>query len=107
MICNDEQYKKKVMDNLYDVFNQDLLPRDHINFLENVLHKKFNINPQIIYDIGSCTLHWERHARRIWKDAKIYCFDAFSALEPLHKDQNINYNIFFLYFRSIIIERAI
>ena len=28
------------------------------------------------------TVHW-----------KIYCFDAFSALEPLYKDQNINYNI--------------
>ena len=39
MICNDEQYKMKVMSILMNVFNQDLLPISHINFLENVLYK--------------------------------------------------------------------
>ena len=52
MLCQDELYKQKVLTNIYDVYYQDLLPRDHVNFLENVLHKKFNIKPQIIYDIG-------------------------------------------------------
>jgi len=85
MLCDDELYKQKVMANIYDVYNQDLLPRDHVNFLENVLYKKFNIQPQVIYDIGSCTLHWQRHARRIWKDSKIYVFDAFSPLEELYQ----------------------
>jgi len=47
----DEEYKKKVMDNIFNVYSQDLLPRDHVNFLENVLHKKFSIEPQIIYMI--------------------------------------------------------
>ena len=93
MICNDEQYKMKVMNNLINVFNQDLLPISHINFLENVLYKKFNIQPQIIYDIGSCCLRWERHARRIWKDAKIYVFDAYSPLEEIYKQQKVNYNM--------------
>ena len=64
-----------------------------MNFLENVLYKKFNIQPQVIYDIGSCTLHWERHARRIWKDSKIYVFDCFSPLEELYQKTNVNYNI--------------
>ena len=72
MLKNDIQYKMKVMDNIYKVFNQDLLPPDHVNFLENVLHKKFNIQPKIIYDIGSAVLHWHFHANRIWKDSKIY-----------------------------------
>jgi len=94
MICDeDEAYKQKVMANIYDVYNQDLLPRDHVNFLENVLAKKFNIKPQVIYDIGSAVLHWERHARRIWRDSKIYCFDAFSPLEELYQKTNINYNM--------------
>ena len=93
MICNDEQYKMKVMNNLINVFNQDLLPISHINFLENVLYKKFNIQPQIIYDIGSCCLHWERHARRIWKESKIYVFDAYSPLEEIYKQQKVNYNM--------------
>ena len=47
MLCQDEQYKKKVMDNIYNVYYQDLLPRDHVNFLENVLHKKFNISHKL------------------------------------------------------------
>ena len=81
MLCNDELYKQKVMTNIIDVYNQDLLPRDHVNFLENVLYKKFNIQPQVIYDIGSAVLHRERHAKRIWKDSKIYVFDCFSPLE--------------------------
>ena len=93
MLCQDEQYKKKVMDNIYNVYYQDLLPRDHVNFLENVLYKKFNIKPQIIYDIGSAVLHWERHAKRIWPDSKIYCFDCFSPYEELYKKTNVNYNM--------------
>ena len=44
MLRNDIQYKMKVMDNIYKVFNQDLLPPDHVNFLENVLHKKLTFN---------------------------------------------------------------
>ena len=93
MLYQDDEYKQKVMTNIYNVYNQDLLPRDHVNFLENVLHKKFNIQPQVIYDIGSAVLHWERHAKRLWRDAKIFCFDAFSPLEELYKQQNVNYNM--------------
>ena len=96
MLCNEDQYKEKVMANIYDVFNQDLLPPDHINFLENVLAKKFNIKPAVIYDCGSAVLHWTRHAKRIWKDYKIYVFDAFSPLEELYKKTNVNYNVLFI-----------
>ena len=39
MLKNDSPYQMKVMDNIYKVFNQDLLPPDHVIFLENVLHK--------------------------------------------------------------------
>ena len=94
MLCNnDEMYREKVMANIYDVWNQDLLPRDHTNFLENALAKKFNIKPAVIYDCGSAVLHWERWARHIWKDANIYCFDAFSPLEELYKKTGVNYNM--------------
>ena len=81
------------MANTYDVYNRDLLPRDHVHFLENVLCKKFNIQPQVIYDIGSCTLHWERRRKRIWPNSKIYVFDAFSPLEELYKKVGVNYNM--------------
>ena len=93
MLCNDELYEQKVMTNIYDVYNQDLLPRPHLNFLDNVLSKKFNIQPQVIYDIGSCVLHWERWAKQIWPNSKIYVFDAFSPLEELYKKVGVNYNM--------------
>ena len=88
----EEDYDE-VMKNIYNVASQDLLPLDHINFLEHVLKKLFDIEPDVIYDIRSCCLHWERHARRIWSDAKVYCFDAFDKLEPLYIKHNIHYNI--------------
>ncbi len=91
-IEEDEDYEKKVQEEIHRVFLQDLLPIPHIQYLEN-LKNIFNINPPVIYDIGSCTLHWERHAHRLWPGAKIYCFDAFDKLRRLYQEQNINYNI--------------
>lgn len=88
----DEQYMEKVIDNIFHVFSQDLLPRDHVSFLE-FLEDKFKIKPQVIYDIGAAVLHFERHAKRIWPNAKIYCFDAFSPLEELYRNQKVNYQI--------------
>jgi len=88
-----EEEEDEIMKNIYKVASQDLLPIDHVNYLENVLHKIFNIEPPVIYDIGSAVLHWERHARRIWPHSKIYCFDAFDKLEPLYIKNNIHYNI--------------
>ena len=93
MLYQDVEYKQKVMTNIYNVYNQYLLPRDHVDFLENVLHKKINIQPQVIQYIGSAVLHWERHAKRLWPDAKIFCFDAFTPLEELYKQPNVNYNM--------------
>lgn len=57
-----------------DIYQKDLLPKNHINYLESL--KKRGFEPKVIYDIGSCVLHWTRHAERIWPDAKIILFDA-------------------------------
>lgn len=92
MINNDEEHKEEVMANIFAVFKQDLLPINHIWFLEK-LCSTFNCKPAVIYDIGSCVLHWRRHAHRIWPDADIICFDAFSPLEELYKQENIKYEI--------------
>ena len=81
------------MRNIYNVANQDLLPIDHVNYLENVLKNTFNIEPDVIYDIGSAVLHWHFHAKRLWSTAKIYCFDAVDKLEPLYIKNNIHYNV--------------
>lgn len=56
------------------------IPNDHIKFLANM-----DIQPKIIYDIGSCVFHWTDQARRIWPDAEIYAFDGNTDLEYYYK----------------------
>ena len=92
MLSNNEFYQHKVMQNIYDVASRDLLPSNHIYFLET-LSSTFNVKPKVIYDIGAAVLHWERHAKRIFGDAKIFCFDAFSPLEELYIKKRVNYHM--------------
>ena len=91
MYQDDEEYKKIVMDNIYYVFfHQDLLPLSHIGFLEKLCcDKRGYIN--FIYDIGSCVMHFQRHAKRIWPDSEIICFDAFTPLVELYEKENVKF----------------
>jgi FkbM family methyltransferase len=61
---------------------RDDFPQDHINFLSKL--KKDGFEPKVIYDIGSCVLHWTKIARKLWPDAKIILFDAFAPAEFLY-----------------------
>ena len=92
----DKDHREKVMENIYHVYNQDLLPMAHIEYLE-ILSSDMNVKPKVIYDIGSCVQHWTRHAKRIWSDADIYCFDAFDYLKPLYDKTKVNFNNVLLY----------
>ena len=84
--------KKQVIDNIFSVFEKDLLPIDHIMFLQN-LNGAHHFRPKVVYDIGSAVLHWYRHARRLWEGSQIVCFDAFSPLEQLYKACNVDYQM--------------
>ena len=50
MLKSDESYKSEVMKNIYDVYNQGLLPPNHYRFLE-FLHGSLNFEPLVIFDI--------------------------------------------------------
>ena len=84
MLCNDPEYVKIVNENLVNVRSQDLLPKDHQKFLDR-LKVEFEFEPAVCYDIGSCVLHWTRHAERVWEDVKVYLFDAFSPVEQFYE----------------------
>jgi len=64
------------------ISNNESIPQNHINFLINLKNNGFE--PKVIYDIGSCVLHWTNIAKQIWPDAKIYLFDAFEPAEFLY-----------------------
>lgn len=70
------------MQSIRNVHNQDLLPRSHVNYLNSI--KDFN--PKVIYDIGSCVLHWYRRAKEVWPNARFICFDALKEVSFLYKD---------------------
>lgn len=72
--------------NIEAVSAQDLLPKDHISYLENL-----DIKPKVIYDIGSCVLHWERHASRIWPESQIFLFEANRDVRKLYNRTGKNY----------------
>ena len=91
-LSNDIEYKNKVIHNIIDVYYKDLLPKDHINFLEK-LKTDYNFTPSVCYDIGSCVLHWTRHAERIWPNSKVYLFDAFEPAMFLYKTNEYYYGV--------------
>jgi FkbM family methyltransferase len=74
---------------LYKLSNEKHLPDNHINYLYKLKIQGFE--PKVIYDIGSCVLHWTKYAEKLWPDAKIILFDAFEPAEFLY--ENYDYNI--------------
>lgn len=66
-------------------------PRSHVAYLEKL--KQDGFNPSVIYDIGSCIMHWTHEALRLWPDAKVFMFDAFAAPEFLYRESGIPYHI--------------
>ena len=67
---------------LYNLSNQQLIPTDHVNYLIKLKNDGFE--PKVIYDIGSCVLHWTKIAKKLWPNAKIILFDAFQPAEFLY-----------------------
>ena len=82
MNSKEPVYVQSVVDNMVKVRNMDLLPRAHYQFLERM--KEDGVSPRVCYDIGSCVLHWTRHAERIWPDTKCILFDAFEPAEMFY-----------------------
>jgi FkbM family methyltransferase len=74
--------------NIEIVSANDMLPIDHINYI-----KALDIKPRVIYDIGSCVLHWERHARKTWPEADLYLFEANRDVKKLYDRTNQCYNL--------------
>ncbi len=92
MQSNKPEYEFAVYNKLIDVFKKDLLPPDHINFLEK-LKSEYNFEPKVCYDIGSAVLHWTRHAERIWPGTQVILFDAFEPAQIFYKTHKHNIGV--------------
>ena len=67
------------------------IPHNHINYLKDLKTQGFE--PKVIYDIGSCVLHWTKEANQLWPNATFILFDAFSPAEFLYKEHGYDYYI--------------
>lgn len=71
---------------LRDLANQPLLPTDHVKYLEEL---SMSMRPKVIYDIGSCVMHWTSHAKRVWPGSDFVCFEAMDEVDFLYNELNI------------------
>ena len=69
-------------DSLRELSNRDLLQYDHVAYLWKLKSQGFE--PKVIYDIGSCVLHWTNKAKEIWPDATYVLFEAMHEVEFLY-----------------------
>lgn len=73
---------------LLELWQQDLLPQDHVDYL-----MKLDCEPKVIYDIGACVLHWSRWANKRWPNSRIILFEAMEEVEFLYQRVGLPYEI--------------
>lgn len=76
---------------LRDLGNQRLIPKSHVDYIDNL--KLNGFEPKVIYDIGSCVLHWTNEAQRIWPNANYVLFEAMDSAEFLYQERKLLYHI--------------
>ena len=77
-----------VMQRLRELHDQQLLPKDHVDYLWGMRHD--DISPQVIYDIGACVLHWTNPAKEVWPDAKIIPIEAMQEVGELYTEKGFD-----------------
>lgn len=74
---------------LWWLHDQALLPEDHVRYLHSIKDR----NPKVIYDIGSCVLHWANRAKEVWPNAKYYLFEAMDEVAELYTKFGYEYEL--------------
>jgi FkbM family methyltransferase len=78
---------KNIIKNIIKIYDQNLLPIDHIKYLFK-LKNEYNFIPKVCYDIGACALHWTREAKKVWPESIIYLFEANEDMEILYNNND-------------------
>lgn len=73
-----------IQQRLQELHDMALLPEDHVSYLKKIRDNGFE--PNVIYDIGACVLHWTNNAKQVWPNAKIIPFEAMKEVEFLYKN---------------------
>jgi FkbM family methyltransferase len=87
----NNEYKIDLENHLRKLSNLQCMPINHWNYLQKLKAEGFE--PNVIYDIGSCVLHWTKEAKKLWPNAKYILFDAFSPAEFLYKEYDYHVGV--------------
>jgi FkbM family methyltransferase len=88
---DDIKIENSTLKRLKELRAMDLLPQDHSKFLQTLKDK--GVYPHVIYDLGSCVMHWTDRARKVWGDANYCLVEAMEAVEDLYKETDVVYAI--------------
>jgi FkbM family methyltransferase len=75
---------------LRNLSNVDMLPQEHQLYLSTMKRGQTE-QPQVIYDIGACVLHWTNAAKKVWPNAKYFAFEAMNETEFLYQETGMGY----------------
>lgn len=88
----DNTIEQTPADRLRELGRIMLLPKPHVDHLFYMA--SCGIKPKVIYDIGSCVLHWTNVAKQVWPDAEFCLCEAMPEVEPIYNENGIvNYNL--------------
>lgn len=82
----------EIKNQLKGLSNMDSLPNSHVMYL-NKIKNEYNFYPEVIYDIGSCVLHWSKKSLEIWPNSKYYLFDGMDTVGFLYDELGLEYHL--------------
>lgn len=90
-IVAKEPSQNTLLDRYETLYNIKPLPPAKYEYFEKL--KSIGVQPNVIYDIGACVLHWSHIAGLVWNKAKIVAIDAINPLGDLYKNHNLDHCI--------------
>ena len=81
----------RMPNSLLEISKQDWLPYNHFMYLRKL--KENGFEPKVIYDIGSCVLHWTNKAKELWPNATYILFEGMREAEFLYSGYQYNMGI--------------
>lgn len=64
---------------------------DHVKYLTKLKQEGFE--PKVIYDIGSCILHWYNSCKLVFPNARYILFEANQDMKQLYETMGIEYHL--------------
>jgi len=88
-----KEWKRIITENdhkqhLLAISKLQVIPQKHTDFI-----KTLDIKPSVIYDIGSCVLHWTNQAKTIFPYSEIILFEAMDEVEFLYSGYRYNLGV--------------